>query len=142
MPRSVCLLASLLVIVGCAAQPPTASSQFDGHYVGDSARTRDGSICGPDIQSDTVAIAGGHFDYTFLVINPTLSWQPQPVTVSVAVAADGSFDGGTMYYADAPLSRYNIRTAWVTVVGRVTSATLEGEVNSLNCGRHLSLKRT
>ena len=123
--------------------PRPASPQFDGRYAGESARTRDGStICGPDLQPDAVAVADGHFNYTYLIINPSLSWQPQPITVNVAVAADGSFNGSTMYTADAPLVPAGIRSAWVTVVGHIAGTTLEGDVNSLNCGRHLSLKRT
>lgn len=142
MPGLARILVCLASVTGCTGLPPPASPQFDGRYVDDSARTRDGgTVCGPDTQPEALTIAGGHFRYTFLVSHPFLVLPLQPVVGDLRVASDGSSDGGTLYAADAPLSPQNWRPAWVTVVGRVVGTTLQADANSLNCGRHLLLNR-
>jgi len=60
-----------------------------------------------------VTIFNGRFSYAFEVNNPYLEFAPHPVVVDVRIAADGSFDGGTQYVADAPLLPYGWRWAWV-----------------------------
>jgi hypothetical protein len=133
------LLPGLLLLAGCVAGPP--DSRFDGTYAGASLRARDGGVCGPASEPASLSIQGGTFRYVFPIAN-VYSGVPLAVAVDVRVAATGAVEGGSQYYADDPFIWQGWRPAWVTVVGQVAGDRLEADVDSLNCGRHLSLRRS
>ena len=124
----------LLVLAGCATTPD-AGTQFDGTYAGASTLTRGGDVwCGPDSVPDTLTVSAGRFRYAFPVIGSAI------VVVQLQLHADGSFSGGSEYFDPEP-SLFPGPLAWVTVVGHIAGATLDAQVDSLTCGRHLSLTR-
>jgi uncharacterized protein YceK len=133
----ICLaVGCLLVLSGCAATPD-AGSQFDGTYVGANTLTRGAGaawVCGPDTAPASVTVGAGDFNYPFPIIGPA------PVVVHVRLHEDGSFSGGTEYF-EVESGLFRGPLAWVTVVGHVTGTTLDAQVDSLNCGHHLSLQR-
>jgi hypothetical protein len=136
MSGAVRLLSGLLLISACAT--PAPDSRFDGHYAGASTRTRGGVACGPESEAVAVSIRGGTFGY----LVPTRNYYTNVnylVPITVQVASTGEVRGASLYYADDPRSRQGWRTAWMTVVGTVSDDHLEADVNSLNCGWHLSL---
>jgi hypothetical protein len=135
MSGAVRLLSGLLLISACAM--PTPDSRFDGHYAGASTRTRGGLACGPESEAVALSIRDGTFRY----LVPTHNYYTNVnyvVPITVQVASAGEVRDASLYYADDSLSRYGWRTAWMTVVGTVSDH-LEADVNSLNCGWHLSL---
>jgi hypothetical protein len=140
MSGAVPLISCMLLLLTACATPPV-ERQFDGNYVGASTLARDGSLCGPPSEPIRLSIRDGTFRYLVPVANPYSGWN-MVVPVNVRVVPGGAFEGGTLYYADNPLSRQGWRQAWVTVVGTVSGNHLEADVNSLNCGRHLSLLRS
>lgn len=135
---AICMtVGSVLWLCACTAVPD-AGTQFDGTYVGTNVVTRGGNqACGPDIASAMVTVSAGRFLYAGPIVGPT----PVPVAVQSHLHADGSLSGGTEYFEPEP-GLFHGPLAWVTMVGQVTAAKLEAQVDSLNCGRHLSLQRS
>jgi uncharacterized protein YceK len=133
--RACLAVGCLLVLAGCATTPD-AGTQFDGTYAGASTLTR-GNVawCGPDSAPDSLAVSAGRFRYSYTFIGPAT------VGVQLQLHADGSFSGGTEYLESEP-GLFHGPLAWVTVVGHIAGATLDAQVESLNCGRHLSLSRS
>jgi hypothetical protein len=125
----------LLVFAGCATTPD-AGTQFDGTYAGASTLSR-GSVawCGPDGAPDSLTVSAGRFRYSYTFIGPAT------VVVQLQLHADGSFSGGTEYF-ESESGLFRGPLAWVTVVGHIAGATLDAQVESLNCGRHASLSRS
>jgi hypothetical protein len=139
MSGAVRLLPGLLLISACATLTP--DSRFDGHYAGASTRARDGVACGPE--SEAVALSIRHGTFGYLV--PTNNYYTNVnylVPITVQVASTGEVRGASLYYADDALSRYGWRTAWMTFIGTVSDDHLEADINSLNCGWHLSLGKS
>ena len=117
--------------------PPsrTLALGFDGTYVGTSVRTRGGNDwCGPDTAPDSLTVGAGRFRYPFPIVAVTT------VGVQVQLRADGSFSGSAEYF-DSAARLGEGRMAWATVVGHIAGATLDAQVESRTCGRHLSFRR-
>jgi hypothetical protein len=129
-----------LALAACSSAPP-AGPQFDGTYSGIATRLRDGTVCGPVTQPVIVTVHNGHFSYVLPVAHPFLNWPTENVRVQVQVRQDGSFDGSTAYYADAPLTWLGFRTAWVSVVGHIVGQALKADVESLDCGQSVVANR-
>jgi hypothetical protein len=126
----------LLGLSACAAAP-NAGTQFDGTYVGANTLTRGTGaawVCGPDTAPGLVTVGAGDFNYVVPITGPT------PVVVHVRLHGDGSFSGSTEYF-EVESGLFRGPLAWVTVVGHVTGTAMDAQVDTLNCGRHLSLQR-
>jgi uncharacterized protein YceK len=132
--RACLAVGCLLPLSGCATIPD-AGSQFDGTYVGTSTVTRGGNEwCRSNIAADSLTISAGRFSYPFPIITPT------PVVVQPRLRADGSFSGGAEYFEAEP-GLFHGPLAQVSMVGHIAGATLDAQVESLTCGRHLSFTR-
>jgi hypothetical protein len=120
------------VLGGCVAPAgPPAGTQFDGSYAGESTLTRGGGfMCGARSSAERLTVRGGRFDYPFAVNAPR----------TVQIAADGTFSAQMQYGTEDywPLSR--LRTAWVTVTGRVDGRTLAATIDDYRCTRQLTVQ--
>jgi hypothetical protein len=131
-----CLAAGCVLVLAACAAVPDAGAQFDGTYVGANTVSRGGNrYCGPDNAAASVSVSAGQFSFPFPISGP------QPVVVQVRLRADGSFSGGTEYFESEP-GMFHGPLAWVTMVGHVDGATLDAQVASLRCSRHLALRRS
>jgi hypothetical protein len=139
MSGAVRFLPGLLLITACAT--PAPDSRFDGNYAGASTVARDGSACGPPSEPVALSIRQGTFHYP-VPINNYYTNLNTVVRLTVEVASTGAVRGESLYYADNPLSSQGWRTAWVTLIGTVSGDHLEADVETLNCGRHLSLGKS
>jgi hypothetical protein len=135
--RGLMVVGGLLALTGCATAVPVAGSRFDGPYVGVSTLTRGTQeICGPDRAPDTIAVSAGTFRYTVPIVWVTT------VVVQPQLRADGSFDGAAQYFNPEPVTRMGGgHVEWAKVFGRVDGATMDAQVVSGACTRHLSLTR-
>ena len=104
---------------------------------GASIRAKDGVACGPE--SEAVALSIRHGTFRYLV--PTNNYYTNVnyvVPITVQVAPTGGVRGASLYFADDAPSPYEWRTTWMTFVRTVSNDHLEADINSLNCGWHLS----
>lgn len=128
---------ALAAPAGCAppAGPP-AGTAFDGTYTGQATLVRGGPsfICGELAQPLTIVVRDGRFAYPFEVDPPRTT--PLPVQIS----ADGTLSGQLLYGMVDYTPRGDSRTAWVTVVGRISGATLEATVVDPRCARRLVVR--
>jgi uncharacterized protein YceK len=129
------MVGGLLALAGCDTTPD-AGSQFNGAYVGTSTLTRGtNGWCGPENLPASGTIRDGRFVYAASVQDVL-----QPVVVQSQVHVDGGFSGGGEYF-EPNSGMFSGHINQVTVVGHVAGDTLDADVNSLRCGRHLSLRR-
>jgi hypothetical protein len=133
------LIVCLVILAGCASSP-VADSRFDGDYVGASTRARDGNACGPESEPTALSIHDGRFHYAFPIASVYSGYRTL-VTINVLVRAGGKFDGASQYYTESPREWEAWYKTWVTLTGRVSENSLEADINSLNCSRHLALNR-
>jgi hypothetical protein len=130
------MAAGCVLVLSACAVVPDAGSQFDGTYIGANTVSRGGNgYCGPDTEAASVVVSTGNFSFPFPISGP------QPVVVPVRLRADGSFSGGAEYFESEP-GLFRGPLAWVTIVGHIAGATLDVQVASLRCSRHLSLRRS
>jgi hypothetical protein len=122
------------VLVGCAATAgPPAGIQFDGRYAGQSTLSRGGGyLCGAVTSPETLTVDNGRFDYPFAV-NP-----PRTVPIPVQIAADGTFSAQMQYGTEEYGPRSWLRTAWVTVIGRIDRGLLAATIDDYRCTRRLT----
>ena len=129
-----------MLFVFCLASsssPLVRGSRFDGHNAGASIRAKDGVACGPESQAVALSIRHGTFRY----LVPTNNYYTNVnyvVPITVQVAPTGGVRGASLYFADDAPSPYEWRTTWMTFVRTVSNDHLEADINSLNCGWHLS----
>jgi hypothetical protein len=139
MPHVSRLLPYLILVAGCASQS-AGDSRFDGTYVGASIRARDGVVCGQESEPLTLRVQNGAFRYTFWV-GGMYSGATTLVKIDVLIAADGLLEGSSLYYTESPgIWRTWYQTSAI-LVGQIAGDRLEADVNTLNCGRHLYLRR-
>jgi len=121
------------VLSGCAAPAgPPAGPQFDGSYAGQNTLIRGwGYMCGAPSYSERLTVRGGRFDYQFAV-NP-----PRTAPIPVQIAADGTFAAQMQYGTEDYWPWSRLRTAWVTVTGRVDGGTLAATIDDYRCTRRL-----
>ena len=120
-----------------SSSPLVRGSRFDGHNAGASIRAKDGVACGPESQAVALSIRHGTFRY----LVPTNNYYTNVnyvVPITVQVAPTGGVRGASLYFADDAPSPYEWRTTWMTFVRTVSNDHLEADINSLNCGWHLS----
>ena len=122
------------VLGGCAATAgPPAGIQFDGSYAGQSTLSRGGGyLCGAATSPETLTVDNGQFDYPFAV-NP-----PRTVPIPVQIAADGTFSAQMQYGTEEYGPRSWLRTAWVTVIGRIDRGLLAATIDDYRCTRRLT----
>ena len=139
MSGAVRFLPGLLLIAACAT--PAPDGRFDGNYAGASTPARGGVPCGPVSEPVALSIRQGTFRYP-VAINNFYTNLNTVIPLTVEVDSTGAVRGESLYFADNPLSTQGWRTAWVTFVGTVSGDRLEADINTLNCGQHLSLAKS
>jgi hypothetical protein len=124
------------VLGGCAAPAePAAGTQFDGSYAGQNTLVRGwGDLCGTNTYSERLTVRGGRFEYPFAV-NP-----PRTVPIPVQIAADGTFTTQMQYGTEDYWPRSRLRTAWVTVTGRINGGMLAATIDDYRCTRRLTVQ--
>jgi hypothetical protein len=133
-PTIACLAIGCLALTACATSPD-AASQFDGTYTGSGMLIRGTTgWCGPDNVPAAITISGGRFAYPFPITGVIT-----PVVVQAQLRADGTFSGGTQYLEPEP-GPFRGPLASVTLAGHIADGTLDAKIDSVNCGRHLSLR--
>jgi hypothetical protein len=118
-----------------------ADSRFDGIYVGASIRAKDGTVCSQESEALTLRVQNGAFRYEFWT-GGMYSGATTLVRINVLVAPDGLLKGSSLYYTESPRSRQSWYQTSASLDGQIWGDRLEADVNSLNCGRHLYLRRT
>ena len=81
---------------------------------------------------ERLTVRGGRFDYPFAV-NP-----PRTVPIPVQIAADGTFAAQMQYGTEDYGPRSRLRTAWVTVIGRIDGGMLAATIDDYRCTRRLT----
>jgi hypothetical protein len=125
-----------LLMAGCTQPGPPAGPQFDGAYQGTSRLIRGGGpLCGDPVQSLTIDVRDGTFDYPFLVN------APRTAPLRTQIFADGHFRGDMQFGLVDPLTRSGYRMEWATVAGHMDGPNLEGTIDNWECTRQMSLQR-
>lgn len=138
MIRNAAALGLLALLCGCAATPrlPPAGTAFDGTYVGHSALVRGGGqSCGIADLPNSLTVKDGRFAYPFQVAPPTVA------PLQVQVAANGTFNFATQYFAYEELFGPHYETPWVTIKGRIANGTLAATEDDQRCTRRSVLQR-
>ena len=63
---------------------------------------------------------------------------PRTAPIPVQIAADGTFAAQMQYGTEEYGPRSRLRTAWVTVTGRVDGGTLAATIDDYRCTRRLT----
>jgi hypothetical protein len=126
-------------VAGCVS-PSVGDNRFDGTYVGASIRARDGTVCGQESEPLTLRVQNGAFRYAFWV-GGMYSGATTLVKIDVLIAPDGLLEGSSQYYTEGPRKWQAWYPTSAILVGQISGDRLEADVNTLNCGRHLYLRR-
>jgi hypothetical protein len=86
---------------------------------------------GRRLSPERLTVQSGRSDYPFAV-------NPRTVPIPVQIAADGTFSAQMQYGTEEYGPRSWLRTAWVTVIGRIDRGMLAATIDDYRCTRRLT----